>query len=209
MTAGFHRLHSIPVKRGLFALAVNLERALVADRIGALENPVLPSGEAAEDPRGQSLGAVEAQVRLQRSQGVRTHGRAFLDRDADFLRPVDVVRNARGEAKGEGGVRGERLADVWFQRLERRPLVVETPSEAALAARHRVVAEVRRTHSDSGRFVTWCSEMVDPVAGKRDLKQGAGEARALVDERKQAARGDIEPAQSAAQIADGFARQPM
>ena len=51
--------------------------------------------------------------------------------------------------------------------------------------------------------------MVDPVAGERDLEQRAGEAGALVDEREQAARSDVEPAQCAAQIADGFAHEPM
>ena len=51
--------------------------------------------------------------------------------------------------------------------------------------------------------------MVDPVAGERELEQRAGEAGAFVDEREQAARSDIEPAECAAQIADGFARQPM
>ena len=51
--------------------------------------------------------------------------------------------------------------------------------------------------------------MVDPVAGERELEQRAGEAGALVDEREQAARSDVEPAEGAAQIADGFAHQPM
>src|ERR1700722_19607644 len=63
-TRATHRLHPIPVERGLLALAVNLERALVPDRVRTLKNPVLPGSEAAEHARGQSLGAVEAQVRF-------------------------------------------------------------------------------------------------------------------------------------------------
>ena len=51
--------------------------------------------------------------------------------------------------------------------------------------------------------------MVDAVAGERQLEQGAGEAGALVDQREQAARGDIETAERPAQKADRFAHQPM
>src|SRR5580658_9520116 len=63
------RSYPFPVERGLFALAVNLERALVADGVRTLEDPVLPGGEAAEDAGIERLRTVEAQVRLERSQG--------------------------------------------------------------------------------------------------------------------------------------------
>ncbi len=96
-----------------------------------------------------------------------------------------------------------------FERLERRPLVVEAPPEATLSARHRVIAEIRCAERDPGRVAFAASEMVDAVAGERELEQRAGEAGAFVDEREQAARSDVEPAERAAQIADGFAHQPM
>ena len=96
-----------------------------------------------------------------------------------------------------------------YELFERRLCVVEAPPETALPARHRVLAEVRRAERDVGRFVARQSEMIDPVASKRDLEQCAGEAGALVDERKQAARGDVEAAQRSAQIADRLAHEPV
>src|SRR5262245_39971534 len=44
-------LNPVLVERRLHAAAVELQRALGADRVGTLEDPVLPGGQAAEDFR--------------------------------------------------------------------------------------------------------------------------------------------------------------
>src|SRR5262252_6411153 len=48
--------HPPRIEHRLLAGAVALERALLADRVGALEDPVLPGGEAGEDFRLHGLG---------------------------------------------------------------------------------------------------------------------------------------------------------
>ena len=50
---------------------------------------------------------------------------------------------------------------------------------------------------------------VAAIGGEAQLQQAAGEARAFVDDRKEAARGHIEPLQCAAQEPDRLAHEPM
>src|SRR5215475_9235732 len=57
--------HPLRIEHRLLPGAVALQRALVADRVRALEDPVLPGGEPREDLRLHRLGPAEAQVRLQ------------------------------------------------------------------------------------------------------------------------------------------------
>ena len=52
-------------------------------------------------------------------------------------------------------------------------------------------------------------QLVAAVAGQRQFEQRAGEARARLDQREQAARGHVQAAEGAAQQADGLAHQPV
>src|SRR5262245_66486002 len=54
--------YSPRIEGRLLAGAVALERTLLADRVGALEDPVLPGGQPREDLRFHGLGAGEAQI---------------------------------------------------------------------------------------------------------------------------------------------------
>src|SRR2546430_8772377 len=83
------------VERRLLAGAVALERALFADGVGALENPVLPRGEASEDFRFHGLGAAEAQIGFEPRQAVGGKACALLQKHADLVLPVDVVERDR------------------------------------------------------------------------------------------------------------------
>src|SRR5215467_12731890 len=83
--------HPARVERRLLAGAVALERAFLADGVGALENPVLPRREAGEDFRFHGLGAAEAQIRFQSGKRVSGKARALLEEHADLVLPVDVV----------------------------------------------------------------------------------------------------------------------
>src|SRR5262249_51698750 len=82
--------HSLPVGTRLLAGAVAFQRALVADRVRALEDPVLPGGEPGEDLRLHRFRPAEAQVRFHRGERVGGEARALLEKDADLVLPVDV-----------------------------------------------------------------------------------------------------------------------
>ncbi len=201
---------AVPVELGLVALAVNLERSVFANGVGALEDPVLPSGQASEHAGEQILRSVEAQIGFHACEGVWRHGHAFLDCDAHFVVPVDVVRVAGVQTKGVGGVAVERLADDCAHLVDCGRIAIEAALQAALARGHRVEAEVHFAHHDLRRAlrIVGQHELVDAVGGERDFQQRAGKAGARLDQREQAARGHVQTAEGAAQHADGFAHQP-
>src|SRR4051812_10339524 len=84
-------LNALPVELRLRASSVNLQCALLAHRVWTLEDPVLPSRQTTEDARQHGLGAGEAQARFHAGEGVGREARAFLNGEADFLIPVDVI----------------------------------------------------------------------------------------------------------------------
>src|SRR5204862_6916373 len=92
---------AFPVEFRLGPSTVNLQRALLAHGVGALEDPVLPGGEPAEDPREHRLRSGEAQARLHGGERIGREARALLDGEADLLIPVDLVRRRGDEAKLE------------------------------------------------------------------------------------------------------------
>src|SRR2546430_4492041 len=91
--------HPARVERRLLAGAVALERALLADGVGALENPILPRGEAGEDFRFHGLGAAEAQIGFEPGQSIWRKTCAFLQEHADLVLPVDIVERESDEAQ--------------------------------------------------------------------------------------------------------------
>src|SRR4051812_29362552 len=93
------RSDAVEVEAALLAGAVDLERALFADGVRALEDPVLPRGQAAEDTRRQVLAGPEAQVRFEAGERVGRHRGALLDRDPHLVFPVDVVGRSGDEAE--------------------------------------------------------------------------------------------------------------
>src|SRR5207248_10342768 len=66
----------------LLAGAVAAQRAVFADRVGALEDPVLPRREAREDFRFHGFVPDEAQVRFHAGEAVAREGRAVLQEHA-------------------------------------------------------------------------------------------------------------------------------
>ena len=89
--SGTAALDAVPVERRLLALAVQLERALLARRVGAVEDPVLPRGQAAEDARFHGFAAAEAQVGFQAGERVGRQRAALFQHHAHFVVPVDAV----------------------------------------------------------------------------------------------------------------------
>src|SRR5262249_52214734 len=84
-------LHPRHIELRLLAGAVAAQRALLSDRVGALEDPVLPGGEAGKDFRFHSFGADEAQVRFHAGEAVGREGSALLEEHPHLVVPVDVV----------------------------------------------------------------------------------------------------------------------
>src|SRR6185295_11301163 len=98
------------IKLRLRRLAVVRQSALRADGVGALENPVLPGREPAVNLGVERLGAGEAQGRFHPGERVGGERGTFLDGDADFVLPVEVVGSEGDEARRLGPLRVEAPA---------------------------------------------------------------------------------------------------
>src|SRR6516225_1545001 len=133
---------ALEVEARLLAGAVDLERALLADRVRALEDPVLPRRQPTEDARRQVLARAEAQVRFQAGERIGRHRGALLDRDADLVVPVDVVGRGGDEAERERSIGVERAADRGARRSERSRLAVKATLESRLVVDEREGAEI-------------------------------------------------------------------
>src|SRR5438477_2625393 len=111
------RLNPFPVEFRFGAAAVDLQGALLAHCIGAVEDPVLPGGEAAEDACLQGLGPGEAQACFHCGERIGREARALFDGEANLVFPVDVVRGGGDEAELERALRVEELAARNLRRL--------------------------------------------------------------------------------------------
>src|SRR5204862_8066557 len=86
----------------LLAAAVAPQRAVLADRVGALEDPVLPRGQAREDLRFHRLGPDKTQIRFHAGEAVGREARALLEEHPDLVIPVDVVEREGDKAEHFG-----------------------------------------------------------------------------------------------------------
>src|SRR5947208_1316506 len=102
----------------LLAGAVAAQRALLSNRIGALEDPVLPGGEAGKDFRFHGLRTGEAQIRLHAGEAVGRKGSALLEEHAHLVVPVDVVEREGDEAEFLRCLGIDGLADLRASAIE-------------------------------------------------------------------------------------------
>src|SRR4249919_4043814 len=130
--------HPVLVEGRRDAAAVQFQGALLADRVRALEDPVLPGGQPSEDLGLHRLGAAEPQVRLHAGERVGGEARALLEEDADLVLPVDVVEREGDEAELFRRLGIERLAALRIGAIERRLLAEKAAGEPGEAVRHRV-----------------------------------------------------------------------
>src|SRR4030088_2146078 len=105
-------LHSRHIELPLLAGAVAPQRAVLADRVGALKNPVLPRRQAREDFRFHGLRSNEAQIGFHAGQAVGREAGALLEKHPDLVVPVDIVEREGDEAERFGLLRIERLANA-------------------------------------------------------------------------------------------------
>src|SRR6201999_2651939 len=111
-------LHPRRIELRLLAGPVAAQRAFLADRIGALEDPVLPGGETRKDFRFHGLGSDEAQIRFHAGQAIRREAGAFLEEYPHLVVPIDVVERKGYKSKRFGLLGIERLANMFTRAFE-------------------------------------------------------------------------------------------
>src|ERR1700739_4953786 len=113
-------LHSRHIELRLLAGAVAPQRAVFADRVGALKDPVLPRRQAREDFRFHGLRTDEAQIGFHAGEAVGRETGALLEEHPDLVVPVDVVEREGNETELFGLLGIERLADPLLCALQIR-----------------------------------------------------------------------------------------
>src|ERR1700726_1997733 len=119
------RLNSRHIEPRLLAASIAAQRALLADRVGALEDPVLPGGQTGEDFRFHGFGPDEAQIGFHAGEAVRRERGALLEEHPDLVVPVDIVEREGDEPKLLGRFGIERLADFHPRALDVRWIGLE------------------------------------------------------------------------------------
>src|SRR5215472_17759920 len=122
----------------LLAAAVAPQRALLADRVRTLENPVLPRGQAGEDLRFHGLRTDEAKVRFHAGEAVGRERGALLEEHADLVVPVDIVEREGDKAELLGLFRIERRADPVTGAIEIGSVGLEARLKPRQAVAHRI-----------------------------------------------------------------------
>src|SRR3954469_5051196 len=120
----------------LLAAAVAAQRAFLADRVRALEDPVLPRGQAREDFRFHRLGSDEAQARFHAGEAVGRKAGALFQEHADLVVPVDVVEREGDEAELFGLLGVERGAHCGFGTLHVGRIGLEARRKPRQAVAH-------------------------------------------------------------------------
>src|SRR5579883_1818441 len=120
-----------------FAGTVKAKRALLAEGVGPLENPVLPGGEARKDLGFHGLGAYEAQIRFHAGQPVGGKAGALLEKHAHFIIPVDVVEREGDKPERLSLFGIQRLANVLARILQIRCIGLKARFESRQSVAHR------------------------------------------------------------------------
>src|SRR5215813_12706005 len=110
--------NSCHVEPRLLTASVAPQCAVLADRIGPLENPVLPGGQARKNFRFHGLRPGEAQISFHAGERVRRETRALLAEHADLVVPVDVVEREGDEPELLGLFRLNVFADLFARTIE-------------------------------------------------------------------------------------------
>ena len=136
--------------------AVRRQRALLADGVRPLEDPVLPGRQAAEDLRLHRLGPDEAQVGLHAGQRVGRQRRAALDRQPHLVVPVELVGRERHEARprappADRTARRARARSSTALGLAEKPRLAAASGRCSSAAARRSCPTARSCSADRDR----------------------------------------------------------
>ena len=162
---------------GRALLAVDRQRALFADGVRPLEDPVLPRRQPAEDLRLHRLGAGEAQVGLDAGQRVGRERRARSRRRARTSSSQSISSGANVTSPASSRVR----------RVEAARRAPAAPRSCRGSPRKRVWSRVSPLLIGSGPpfigdsaidvLLVVVVEHVGAVGGERQLEERAGERR--------------------------------
>src|SRR5712691_4335518 len=137
-------LHPLRIEARALAGAVTFQRTLLARRVRALKDPVLPGAEAAEDAGLHGLRPGEAQIGLEPGQRVGRKARPLVEREADFVVPINVVI-ARGDEAQRLGLPGiERRADALPRVLQAKGLAEKAGRQPGETVAHCIGAKIER-----------------------------------------------------------------
>src|SRR3984957_15016239 len=134
----------------LLAGAVAAQRTLLADRIGTLEDPVLPGGETGENLGFHGLGSDEAQIRFHAGETIGREAGALLEEHPDFVVLVDVIERKGHEPERLGFLGVERFADPFACAMEIGRLRLEARFKPRQSMAHRIGGEIQRGKFDRG-----------------------------------------------------------
>src|ERR1700726_3818989 len=87
----YFSLHPRHIELRLLAGAVAAQRAVLADCVGALKDPVLPRRQAREDFRFHGFGPCETQIGFHPGEAVGRKTGSLLEENPDLVVPVDIV----------------------------------------------------------------------------------------------------------------------
>src|SRR5277367_3219707 len=79
--------------------AVAAQRAVLANRVGALKDPVLPRRQAGKDFRFHGFGSDEAQIGFHAGERIGRETGALLEKHPDLVIPVDIVKRKGDKAE--------------------------------------------------------------------------------------------------------------
>src|ERR1700694_4887833 len=142
------KLHSRRVELRLLAGTIAAQRAFLADRVGALEYPVLPRGEAREDFRFHGLGSDEAQIGFHAGEAIGRERGALLEEHPDLVIPIAIVERKGDKAERLGLLGIERLADPLLGALQIGRFGLKTRLQPRQPMAHRIGTEIQRREFD-------------------------------------------------------------
>src|SRR2546422_1872156 len=96
------RLSPLKIKLRLRWLAIVRQRALRANCVRALEDPVLPRRQTAVDLRVHSLRPGKTKRRFHAGQSIGRKRSALFNRYPNFVFPIEIVRPESDEASSLG-----------------------------------------------------------------------------------------------------------
>ena len=195
------------------AAAVELQRALLADRVRPLEDPVLPGGQTAENLGFHRLRAGEAQIGLHAGHGVGREAGALLQHHAHLVVPVEVLVSHGDQAELGGLFAVDRLADLGLGCADGVRLAEKTGLQPRETVAHRIRAEIRLAERDRRRLAVVAFARADQhqraVGGEGKFGQRAGKAGARLDQRDEAARRHVDALEHALKVMADLAHQPV
>src|SRR5579871_1794950 len=136
------RSHAAHVVFAAHAGSVALQGTLFSGGVRSLENPVLPGTEASEYPGFHRLSSCKPEICLHARHRVRGEARPFLQEEANFVIPVDLVESEGDEPHLVGLMGEEGRPAPRFGRFDPFRRAKKTGLKPGQIVRHWIRAEI-------------------------------------------------------------------